>query len=140
MSPAPVSTLHRELRWRLEAQSRSNEGPAWLLEGLVEEFPFLRWRFDFAWPREAVAVECDGGHWGVQIRKGRYAGRIVPGRHVGGHGFIEDRRKLNAAALDGWLVLHYTREMLAGLEAVREITTALRDRRAVREEALDASA
>lgn len=140
MSPAPVSSLHRDLRFRLEAAARSREGPAWLLEGLVEEFAFLRWRFDFAWPREAVAVECDGGHWGVRIHTGKHAGRVVPSRHVGGKGYVEGCRKLNAAALDGWIVLRYTREMLAGLAAVREIATALRDRRAAREEAPHASA
>lgn len=54
--------------------------------------PTRKWRFDFAWPRERVAVEVEGG---VFSR----------GRHVRPSGFIADCEKYNAAAHDGWLVL-----------------------------------
>ena len=56
-----------------------------------------RWRFDFAWPKQRVAVECDGGQW--KARGGR-------------HARDSDREKLNAAAVDGWRVLRYSGKML----------------------------
>jgi very-short-patch-repair endonuclease len=56
-----------------------------------------RWRFDFAWLDERLAVECDGGQW---LARG--------GKHARDH----DREKLNAAAVQGWRVLRYSREML----------------------------
>ncbi len=47
-----------------------------------------KWRFDFAWPDEMLAVEIDGGIW------------------VGGH--RQDRGRNNAAQVLGWRVLRYT--------------------------------
>jgi very-short-patch-repair endonuclease len=57
--------------------------------------PERRWRFDFAWPANHVAVEVDGGTWGR-------------GRHSRGRGFAADCEKLNQAALLGWTVLRFT--------------------------------
>ena len=59
-----------------------------------------KWRFDFAWPSEKVAVEIHGG-----TRTG--------GRHVRGDGIRDDVRKLNAAVLQGWRVLIYTTDDLS---------------------------
>lgn len=53
-----------------------------------------RWRFDYAFPDEKVAVEVEGG---VFIR----------GRHVSPAGFIGDCEKYNAAARLGWRVLRF---------------------------------
>lgn len=100
---------------------------------MAEEFPFLRWRFDFAWPKLGVAVECDGGVYGVTITRGALKGAHMPGRHTQGKGYEEGCRKLNAAAVDGWIVLRYTGRMLEGWKAVEEIALALRDRAAQRE-------
>jgi very-short-patch-repair endonuclease len=61
--------------------------------------PSRRWRFDFAWPAQRVAVECEGGVW-------------VKGRHVRGQGFIRDCWKYSNAAALGWLVLRCTPKML----------------------------
>lgn len=58
-----------------------------------------KWRLDFAWPKEMVAVEIHGG-----TRTG--------GRHVRGDGIRDDCRKLNAAVLLGWSVLVYTADDL----------------------------
>lgn len=58
-----------------------------------------RWRFDFAWPAQRVAVECDGG---------TYTG----GRHTRGDGYRRDAEKLNAAAALGWRVFRVTADML----------------------------
>lgn len=72
-----------------------------------------QWRFDFAWPGQRVAVECEGGTW-------------ARGRHTRGSGFEGDCAKYNAAAMLGWTVLRYTGTMLerdpAGtIEQVRQV-------------------
>lgn len=59
--------------------------------------PPRRYRFDFAWPAERVAVEIDGGTW-------------KPGG--GRHGRDVDREKLNLAAVSGWRVLRFSTDML----------------------------
>lgn len=59
-----------------------------------------RWRFDRAWPRQKVAVEIDGGQWS--------------GTHGGRHNRDVDRIKGNEAAAQGWLVFHFSHELLAG--------------------------
>ena len=56
-----------------------------------------KWRFDYAWPDHAVAVELDGGQW-----------RAGGGRH----NTDGDREKLNTAAAHGWRVLRFSRTML----------------------------
>lgn len=58
-----------------------------------------RFRFDFAWPEQRVAVEIDGGVW-------------VGGRHSTGAGYEKDAEKMNLAAVHGWRVLHFTPGML----------------------------
>ncbi|MFQ2052048.1 hypothetical protein ACK335_03160 [Aeromonas veronii] len=59
--------------------------------------PKRRWRLDYAWPTRMIAVEIHGG-----IHSG--------GRHTRGKGFVEDRAKMNEAALLGWTVLEVTPE------------------------------
>ena len=56
-----------------------------------------RWRFDFAFVAQKVAIEIDGGQW--KARGGR-------------HATDKDREKLNKAAAQGWRVLRYSPEML----------------------------
>ena len=58
-----------------------------------------KWRFDFAWVHERLAVEIEGG---------AYTG----GRHARGGGFERDAEKYNAATLAGWRVLRFTPQML----------------------------
>ena len=67
----------------------------------VSEYRFCerRWRFDFAWPEQKVAVECEGGIW-------------VRGRHTRGKGFEADCEKYNRATADGWRVFRCTAGML----------------------------
>ena len=59
--------------------------------------PPRRWRFDFAFERERVAVEVDGGQW-------------VPGG--GRHNTDKDREKLNEAGALGWRVLRFSGEQV----------------------------
>lgn len=62
--------------------------------------PGRKWRFDFAWPEQKVAVEIEGGIWSH-------------GRHVRGSGFSADCEKYNAAASLGWRVLRVTDQQLS---------------------------
>ena len=59
--------------------------------------PKRKWRFDYAWEEQKLALEVHGG-----IHSG--------GRHTRGRGFVEDRAKMNEAALLGWTVLEVTPE------------------------------
>lgn len=61
--------------------------------------PERKWRFDFAWPREKVAVEVEGGTW-------------KHGRHNRGAGYAADCEKYNTATLLGWRVFRLTGDML----------------------------
>lgn len=61
--------------------------------------PPRRWRFDFAWPSQLVAVELEGGLWNG-------------GRHNRPRGYIADMDKYNAATVAGWRVLRYTGQHL----------------------------
>lgn len=61
----------------------------------VTEFrfhPTRRWRFDFCWPNERIALEVDGGVWSG-------------GRHTTGKGFEGDCEKVGEAVALGWRVL-----------------------------------
>ncbi|OQC42289.1 MAG: hypothetical protein BWX64_00306 [Acidobacteria bacterium ADurb.Bin051] len=83
---------------KLEGALRFQLDAARLSDGLEEQcrfHPSRRWRFDFAWPLERLAVEVQGGVW-------------IAGRHSGGRGQIADCEKLAAAVLEGWRVLYVT--------------------------------
>jgi hypothetical protein len=58
-----------------------------------------KWRFDFAWPYQMLAVEIEGGIWESKF--------IKRGRHLRGKGFMEDMEKYRTAELSGWHVLRY---------------------------------
>jgi hypothetical protein len=55
--------------------------------------PTRRWRFDFAWPFEQVALEVQGGIF-------------VRGRHSRGAALLAEWVKLNTAATMGWRILY----------------------------------
>ncbi len=74
--------------------------------------PLRRFRFDFAFPAEKVAIEAEGGIW-------RH------GRHVTGSGFTRDCEKYNEAALLGWKVLRFTSAMMDDGTAARQIRQAM---------------
>jgi len=66
-----------------------------------------RWRFDWAMPSVKVAVEIDGG---------KRIAKYLPHKRrcvvVGRHNLEGDMEKMNAAAMLGWTVLHFTPQML----------------------------
>lgn len=74
-----------------------------------------RWTFDLAWPRLRIAVEVEGGTW-------------AHGRHTRGVGYERDCVKYNTAAIDGWLVLRVTPNMVHDGRALETIETAVRRR------------
>jgi len=80
----------------------------------VRFHPTRRWRFDFAWPIERVAVEIEGGVWSR-------------GGHTRGKVFIANCDKYNAAAVMGWKVLRYTTNHLRErpVQTIEEIKAAL---------------
>jgi len=83
----------------------------------VEEYRFApprRWRFDWAWVHQKLAVELEGGTWSY-------------GRHVRGNGFKRDCIKYNEAALLGWRVLRVTTDMVEDGSALAYIERALAD-------------
>jgi len=66
-----------------------------------------RWRFDYAFPKQKIAIEQEGGVW-------------TRGRHTRGTGFIKDMEKYNRAVLLGWRVLRYTPEQMLN-EAIKDL-------------------
>lgn len=80
-----------------------------------------KWAFDFAWPEHRLAVEIDGGVYGVRYKDGTKQ----PGRHTTGAGFTNDCEKLNEATLLGWRVLRFTRDHLKSGYAVSVTVRAL---------------
>lgn len=70
------------------------------------------WRFDYAFPQYAIALEVEGGIW-------------TGGRHNRGKGFLEDMEKYNRAALDGWRVFRCTPKQLANGQAASLICRAI---------------
>lgn len=97
-----------EERVVLELRDRGIEG--WIREHRFD--PPRRWRFDFAWCAELVALEVHGA---VHAQ----------GRHTRGPGFVADREKMNRAAVLGWIVLEVTPEHLRSGEAFAWLQEAL---------------
>lgn len=67
--------------------------------------PTRRWRWDYCWPDEMIAIEIQGGTWSQ-------------GRHTRGAGYANDVEKLNEGVLHGWRVLWFTTEMIEDGSAV----------------------
>lgn len=71
-----------------------------------------RWRFDFAWPDNLVALEIDGGLY-------------VNGGHNRGSKIIDEHDKFNEAAIMGWTVLRVDPKKVRSGEALQLIKRAL---------------
>jgi len=70
--------------------------------------PDRKWRFDFAWPEQKIAVEVEG-----------------IGRHQSFDGFLADCGKYNSAAKMGWRVLRYTPAMVRAGVAINDVMEIL---------------
>lgn len=68
--------------------------------------PVRKWRFDFAWLDQSIAVEIEGGTWSG-------------GRHTRGSGFELDCEKYNEAAAIGWTVFRFTGKMVKSGNAIQ---------------------
>ncbi len=106
--PTPLSAGEETLALHIRASSipAGNEPR--------REYPFhatRKFRFDFCWPSIMLAVEVDGGTW-------------KKSRHTTAKGFEKDCEKLNAAALDGWMVLRFTTDMVKSGAAIITIEEA----------------
>lgn len=93
------------------------------IAGFVKEHQFAksigrRWRFDYAFVVEKVAVELEGGIW-------------VRGSHTRPIRYISDCDKYNRAALMGWMVLRYTTEHISKRpqQIADEILEAINEKR-----------
>ena len=73
--------------------------------------PTRKWRFDFAWPAQKVAVELEGGIW-------------IGGRHNRPISMEGDMEKYNAAALLGWHVGRFSKRMVKEGAAIAWLTEA----------------
>ena len=80
-----------------------------------QEFKFMdkrKFRFDFAWIDERLAVEIEGGVW-------------IQGRHTRGSGYVKDMEKYNLAAEAGWRVLRFTPQQIKKEETYKIIQNCL---------------
>jgi hypothetical protein len=86
--------------------------------GIIEpiaEYVFAkprRWRFDFCWPAQRLALEINGGVW-------------TQGRHTRGQGAIDDMEKLSEAAILGWRVLYVIPKDIQSGVAMARISRAI---------------
>jgi hypothetical protein len=100
-------SMKKPNRYALFHQMLKQMDPGW-----VEEHRFApprRWRFDFAHPGRKLAIEVQGGIW-------------TRGRHSrGGQNQLKEMEKLNAAALDGWLILYFSPQQVHSGAALRVV-------------------
>lgn len=71
-----------------------------------------KWRFDYAWPDQRVALEVEGGVW-------------TRGRHTRGSGYAKDLEKYSEAAAQGWRLIRVTPDQLCTLETIDLLKRAL---------------
>ena len=74
--------------------------------------PVRKWRFDYWWDAEKLALEVQGG-------------LFVNGRHSRGAALLKEHEKLNAAAVMGIRLLYCTPSSLCNLATIRTIQSAL---------------
>lgn len=74
--------------------------------------PNRRFRFDWAWPRQKVALEVEGAVW-------------TGGRHTHPTGFTRDMEKYNLAAMNGWIVVRCEPKNLCTAATITMIKTVI---------------
>ena len=74
--------------------------------------PTRKWRFDYAFPAQRIALEVEGG-----IHTG--------GRHIRPKGFLGDMEKYNTASVMGWRVLRTTPDELRTFRTINMIRDAM---------------
>ena len=85
-------------------------------EGVTPEREYIfskrKFRFDFAFVPQKIAVEIEGGIW-------------TAGRHSRGRGMEKDMCKYNLAAKLGWRILRYSTGMVLRGEAINDVLALL---------------
>lgn len=71
-----------------------------------------KWRFDFAWVDQKVALEVQGG-------------LFTGGRHSRGPALLKEHEKLNTAAQNGWRILYTIPQNLCMSETVEMVKGAI---------------
>lgn len=71
-----------------------------------------RWRVDFCFPSEKLAIEIEGGIW-------------TNGRHNRASGYVKDLEKYNTLARMGFVILRYTPAMVHSGTAIDEVLAVL---------------
>jgi hypothetical protein len=74
--------------------------------------PTRRWRLDYCWPAQGVALEIEGGVW-------------IGGRHNRASGYVKDMEKYNAWAARGGRLLRVTPDALLRQETIDLIKQTL---------------
>ena len=82
-------------------------------EAEVKFHPKRKWRVDFLFRKQALAVEIEGGTWSN-------------GRHTRGKGFAADIAKYNELTKMGYRLLRYTTEMVLDGRAIEEVDALLK--------------
>lgn len=75
--------------------------------------PDRKWRFDFAWLDQRIALEVEGGIW-------------IGGGHSRGSGVAKDIEKYNAATVLGWRIIRCQPRDLCTTETVGMIHELIR--------------
>lgn len=99
-----------DLELAFEFQLKAYKIPQWERELVFA--PPRRFRFDFAWETEMLAVEIDGG-------------TFVKGGHSTGVGIHTDCVKSSEASVLGWKVMHFDKIMIESGEAIDYLRKAL---------------
>ena len=83
----------------------------------IPEYKFhnsRKWRFDYAFPEQKVAVEIEGGIW-------------TQGRHVRPYGYRADMEKYNAAAALGWKVFRFEPSKITTTKTLQLLKLVIKD-------------
>lgn len=78
--------------------------------------PKRQFRFDFAFPKESLLIEIQGGVWSR-------------GAHGRGSGIVRDYEKLNLAVKNGFFVLQFDTNMVKSKEGIELVKSILENRR-----------
>ena len=74
-----------------------------------------QYRFDFAWPAQKIAAECEGG----LFMRHQHGGHATP------LGITRDIEKYNLATLQGWRVIRATSTQIRDGDAIKWLAAAL---------------
>lgn len=112
LTQAQRDANRRKLADAFEQLWRALEGPELVTEHRFH--PTRQWAADYAHIATRTIIEVDGGVWSG-------------GRHNRGLGYIEDCRKLNAAAAGGWTVFRIATGMVT-VDDVQPIINCINER------------